>query len=614
MKNRWIAAALVAALVAVVSAPASARARIVQLGVKDRAPAAGQHIELQVALLAADAAGVRAGHYSVQVELRNGDGAQIGASNAILGTDDVTSERAAILVVPLDLPQGIDGTVQVQAILSEDGAVVDRSDPQGLVIGGVVVAPAGQPAAAAAPSAFALSGSLTNNVDVSGNAVGRSSLLSLDGKLTPDLSFSGSGGATTSTGGNKPLLSFRTKQSQTQLGTFAPSFDPMVFDGPNGLAMSYRAAPDDKHALQAAFVSGANGTANPFQVGAASIATLIGRASTLTATAGAYKVDGDADPGSSEPIPDNGTFLGLAFGRDAGGSIFGYMLRYGLQAYRDKTGRALSGGAFAATANLTIKKTAWTFDYRRASPNYANLLAPGVTPDRETAKLNVSVPFGIVTSTIGIQSDADDLPGASLAQRSRAVTENLSLNLPLKNGASLAYSFNGSTTHLGADLLVSPTAQNVANAGDGQNIAYNMKSGDYTFGYTLGYTNQRDNSGNMQHVTQNGVTVARSVTKGLTFSSNLSLNTSVAANSASSTSGLAANLSLGYVLGPAELSGSFGTSRNRPYLGLRPPDSSNLNLGLKLAQSKNLTVQGGFTQSTSGPTTQSGTINVTQKL
>ena len=614
MKYLWRTAALAAALLVVVAAPVQARGHIAQLGIKERAPLAGQRIELQVALLGTDSGGLRAGHYSVHVELRNGDGAQIGSSDALAGGADVTTDRAVVVVVPLDLPQGIIGTVQVQAVLSEDGSVVDRSDPQTLAVGALALAPAAQPAAApGAPSPFSLSGTLTGNGDSASGQLGQSSMLSLDGKLG-DMSFAGGGGVTTSTGGNKPLLSFRTKQAQTQLGTFAPSFDPMVFDGPSGLAVSYRAAPDDKHALQAAFVLGAAGSANPFQVGAANVATLIGRATTLTATAGAYKVDGDANALSAEPIPDNGTFFGLALGRDAGSSTFGYMLRYGLEAYRDKLGRSLSGGAFAATANLTVKKTAWTFDYRRTTPNYANLLAPGVTPDRETAKLNVSVPFGVVTSSFGIQTDADDLPGASLAQSSRAVTENLSLNLPFKNGDSLGYTFNGSTSHLGADLLVSATAQNVANAGDSQNVTYNMKRGDYTFGYTLGYTNQRDNSGNLQHVTQDGITVSRAAAKGLTFSTSVSLNTSVAANVASSTSGLAANVALGYVLGPMELSGSVATSRNRPYLGLRPPDASTLNLGMKFAQTKNLTVQGGFTQSSSGPTTQAGTINVTQKF
>ena len=615
MNNRWRTAALAVAFLVVAAAPVEARGHILELGIRERAPAAGQRIELQVALLGADSDGLRAGHYSVQVELRNADGAQIGSSDAVAGGADVTTDRAVVVVVPLDLPQGITGTVQVQAVLSQDGSVVDRSDPQTLAVGALALAPAAQPAAApGAPSAFSLSGTLTGNGDAASGQLGQSSMLALDGKLGPDMSFAGGGGATTSTGGNKPLLSFRTKQSQTQLGTFAPSFDPMVFDGPSGLAMSYRAAPDDKHALQAAFVLGAPGSANPFQVGAANVATLIGHATTLTTTFGAYKVDGGANPLSAEPIPDNGTFFGLAVGRDAGSSTFGYMLRYGLQGYRDKLARSLSGEAFEASANLTVKKTAWTFDYLRATPNYANLLAPGVTPDRETAKLNVSVPFGVVTTTFGIQTDADDLPGASLAQRSRAVTENFSLNLPFKNGDSLGYTFNGSTTHLGADLFVSATAQNVANAGDGQNVTYNMKRGDYTFGYTLGYTNQRDNAGNLQHVTQDGITVTRAAAKGLTLSTNVSLNTSVAANATTSTSGLAANVALGYVVGPMELSGSVGTSRNRPYLGLRPPDASTLNLGMKFAQTKNLTVQGGFTQSSSGPTTQAGTINVTQKF
>jgi hypothetical protein len=614
MKRALTAATLAAALVIASILPALARGTIAEVGIKEHTPAAGQHVQFQVALIASDADGLRAGDYSVRVELRNADGAQIAASGDVSGTENVTSDKGAVVIVPVDLPPGISGNVQLQAILLQAGAVAGRSEPQTIVIGGLALAPAAPAAAAAQPNAFSLTGNMTANENVAQGPLGQSGMLSLDGKVNENLSFSASGGVTSSNGGNKPVFTIKTKTSQLEFGTFAPSFDPMVFDGPSGLATSYRFAIDDKHVVQTAYVLGAQGTLNPFDVGAVNFLHPIGRSSSIAATLGIFKVKGEFNPLSGEPLPDTGEFFGLTLQREASGSVFGWGLHYGLQGYRDKAGVSRAGNAFNATGNLTTGKAAWTFDYRRTSPNYMNLFAGGVTPDRESVKLNVSVPLGTLTSSFGVSTDDDNLPGASLAQSSRAFSENLSLTLPFKNGDSLAYSFNGSTTHLGANLVVSPTAVNSASAGDGQNITYNAKRGDYTFSYTLGYTNQRDNQNNLQHVSTDGITVSRAVSKGLTFTTNVSLNTNVAANSASSNSGIAGTLGLGYVAGPVELSGSFGTSRSRPYLGLRPPDTSTMNLGLKLAQTKNFTIQGGFTQSAGAQTTQSGSINVTQKI
>jgi len=614
MKRGVVSATLAAALVVASILPAFASGTIAEVGIKEHTPAAGQHVQFQVALIASDAKGLSAGDYAVRIELRNADGAQIAASDNVTGTDSVTSDKGAVVVVPLDLPQGISGSVQVQAILLQAGAVVGRSDPSTIVIGGLALAPAAPTTPAAQPNVFSLTGSLVGNENIAAGSLGQSSMLSLDGKIDQNLSLAASGGVTSSAGGSKPVFTIRDRTSQLQFGTFAPSFDPMVFDGPSGLSASYHLAPDDKHVIQAAYVLGAEGTLNPYHVGALNFLEPIGRSSSIAATVGAFKVEGDLNPLSGEPLPDTGEFFGLTLQRDATGSIFGWGLHYGLQGYRDKSGVSRGGNAFNATGSLTTGKAAWTFDYRRTSANYMNLFAGGVTPDRESAKLNVSVPLGTLTSTFGIESDDDNLPGASLAQSTRAFTENFSLTLPFKNGDSLAYSFNGSTTHLGANLAVSATAVNSASAGDGQNITYNAKRGDYTFSYTLGYTNQYDNQNNLQHVTTDGVTVSRAVSKGLTFTTNVSLNTSVANNAASSTSSLAGTLGLGYVAGPVNLSGSIGTSRSRPFLGLRPPDTGTMNLGVTLAQSKNLSVQGGFTQSTGAQTTQSGTINVTQKI
>ncbi len=613
MKHRWIAASLFATLLVARSVPVYADGRIAEVGIKNRIPASGGRVEFQVALLASDAKGLAANAYSIRVELRDATGAQVATSADIAGASDASTDRAAVVIVPLDVPRGLTGTLTAQAVLSVANAVVDRSEAQTLVVDGVALAPSADAARPAAAS-FHLNGTLTGTGNASGSIFGRSSTLSLDGGAG-DASFATSGGISSSGGANKPLFSFRTKQSQTQVGTFAPSFDPLVFDGPSGLAVAYKDAPDDKHSLSATYVLGARGSVNPFEAQAVGFSTMLDRSTSFEATIAHLQVDGAGDPLASEPLPDRGTSLGFGFTRDAGTSIFGYAFHYGIAAYRDKAGDDLAGSAFTANAALRLGKSAWTFDYRRASPNYLTLLAPGVTRDRESAKLDISLPvYKAITSTIGIETDDDDLPGASLAQRSRTFAENFGLNVPLANGDQLTYALNGSSAHLGANLAVSATAQNSASAGDGQNIGYSTQRGPFNFGYTLGYTNQRDDKGSLQHTTQNTLTVARAAVHGLSISTSLTLNTAVANDVASSTSGVSANVALGYVLGPLELTSSIATSRTRPFVGIRPADSANLSLGAKLMQYKNFTLQAGFTQSTSGATTQTGTINVTQKF
>ncbi|MBC5809649.1 MAG: hypothetical protein GIW95_02145 [Candidatus Eremiobacteraeota bacterium] len=606
---------MAATLIAALTAPAGARGTIAQVGIPNRAPAAGQRIEFQVAVTAPDAAGLKAGAYGVQVEVRTADGAQIAATEPVVGTSDVTPDRGVVLVPSLELPNGLNGNFTVTAILLEGGAATERSDPQSLVIGGIATAPAAAPAPnSPAATGFALDGSFTSNHDIAGGRVGQNGLLSLDGKLDQNTSFSASGGITTAGGGNKPLISVRTKQSQTQFGTFAPSFDPSVFDGPSGLALSYRAAPDDRSALQFAYLSGARGSLNPYNAFAVNETLPIGKVTKFGITTGAFNVSGDPASLTGEPQPNAGTFLGLSVGREQGASRFGYGLRYGLQWYRDKLGRSFAENAIAATANLLTGKASWAFDFHRGSAFFTNLLAPGVTPDRQNAHVALNVPFGVVTTSFSVSADADDL-NSTKAQRNRAVTESFSLTAPLKNGDSLTYSLNGSTAHIGADPLVSATATNTASAGDSQNIGYNARRGLYTFGYTLGYTNQHDNQSNTTHSTQNGISVSRAVTTGLNVTANVNLNTNVSGNSASTSSGLSGTLGLGYALGPLNLTGSFGTSRTRPFLGLRPEDAATMNLGLKFLQSKNFSVQAGFTQTAgAGSTTQTGTINATQRF
>jgi len=549
----------------------------VELALKNPAPAIGEALQFQVGVTTQDQAGWTAGSYSVTIELRASNGAVVATSRSVSGDSALPPGQTAVLFVTV-ASEGIGkGAYRAQAKLNHEGKPAGEAEPRVVAIGAVALGAV--PAETTPSRRGTLDGNLATNLDIA-NTIGESAMLTLTGK-GGDVSYNASGGITTSGGGNKPLLTLTTPQSQVQAGTFSASFDPISFDGATGAGVALKHVYSPVSLLQLAWITGARGTLNPYTVAGLSLSVPIKDSrSTLAVTLGTVHVAGPP-PAQRFPFVDDGRFISGAFQHNDPKTSLVYAFRYGIMLYTDKaTLERRTDNIFEAAAQFTTGKAGWNLDLTRASAFYPTISATSVTPDRLTEKIAVNLPVGAIQASISANGYSDDLPGALLAQRTHFWTEAINLSTAFKNGDSLSYSFAGATQHQAADLSVAPTATDLANATDASTFSYSAKRGLYALGATLGYNNQHDSTNSLQHSTQLGLNLARTVSEGLSIGTSFQLTNNVSNSPSSTNISLAAALTLGYSRGPLTLTSAASTSRMRPLLGQRQPDSSALNFGV----------------------------------
>ncbi|HEV3087217.1 MAG TPA: hypothetical protein VGX96_08340 [Candidatus Elarobacter sp.] len=561
------------------------------------AAAAGGTVTFQVGLTA-PAAAWTPGSYHLAAELHGENDALVASSKPVSGAP-VERGRTTMLFVDLALPQDGTGTYRAVLVVDHDGAVVERSEPQPVVVGGL----APSQSSAAAPAH--LGGNLATNANFA-SSDSRSALLTLTGKYGANQSFTTTGALSTTPGGSRPVIGIQTATTLTQLGTFAPSLDPLALDGVTGSGVGFRKSWGAVRAVQLAYVSGGHATANPYSIEALSYA-LPAAGGKLTFTMGLAQVDGPAQ-GIVADL-NSGSFAAISFARAPSERLpFGYTLRYSAIRYDDKTGEQRFDRALEAGVAFKTGRVGWTLDMLRAGPYYPTITAPGISSDRQTERIAATIPLrSDVSATVAMNGYRDALPGSASLQTTHFWTESLTLTKSLRNGDSLSVNLVGATQHQAG-------ATDLASASDTSNITYNARRGPYSFQLTLGGNNQRDNTGNLQHTSQDGITVARTLIAGLSLSAGVNFTKNVASDPSGTSSLTASNVTLGWTRGPLTLSSSIVNSRSRPFLGLAPADTTGESIGISLKMHKTTALQATLTNNRSAATTTTGALNVTRQF
>ncbi|MBV9440770.1 MAG: hypothetical protein JOZ24_12340 [Candidatus Eremiobacteraeota bacterium] len=562
--------------------------------------AAGATATFQVGVTDTDAAPWTAASVTVVVDLLGADGSVVASANAA-APEDVLPNHTTFAFVDLAIPAQLSGTYTARATVRHDTAVVGTSDPLAVALGTLVAQPS-------TPNATApYSGQFASN-DVLGAQTAQSGTLSFTGKYGGDKSFTTSFGLSTTPGQQKPLVTLQTQGSVTQVGTFAPAFDPLVFTGVTGSGLSFKRAWGENHWLSLATISGAQATPNPFTMDAIAYAIpFLG--GSLGFTLGDERVQGDI-PAGVPFFMRFGTLAGLVYVRpaDSRGRSFGF--RYGLINYFDEiSGVQRTDRAFEATLGFAIRRSSWTLDFVRAGPYFPNLSAPGVTPDRESESLQGTIPVGALSFTLGISGYRDALAGSPAQQNTHFYTENVGISAPLRNGDSISLNLTNAIQHRYA-------IESLASGNDNTALTYTAKRGATTYAFSIGSANQRDSTGNLQHTIQDGVTVTRQFGQFFQLSAGANF-TGNHASSPNSTSLLQAfTTTASYTRGAFTISSSVNRSNTIPYLGIMGPPNTAINYGLTLKpRGSPASISATVTQNHSaGPSSSTGSLNFSRQI
>ena len=561
------------------------------------APPAGGTITYHVGLTA-PAPVWEPGSYHVAAELHDESDAVVARSTPVTGVL-VEPGRTTMVFIDLTLPQNAKGAYRAIMVVDHNGSVVERSEPQPVVIDGLVPSQS-------SPSALAhVGGNLATNANFA-SSDSQSALLTLTGKYGGNQSFTTTGALSTTPGGSRPVVGIQTATTLTQLGTFAPSIDPLAFEGVTGTGVGFRKSWGAVHALQLAYVSGGHATANPYSIEALSYA-IPAAGGKLTLTMGLAQVDGP--PQGIVADLNDGTFAAISFARAPSDRLpFGYTLRYSAMRYDDKSGEQRFDRALEAGVAFKTGRVGWTLDVLRAGPYYPTITAPGLSSDRQTERIAATIPIRPdFSATVAMNGYRDALPGSVSLQTTHFWTESLTLTKSLRNGDSLSVNLVGSTQHQAG-------ATDLASATDTSNITYSAKRGPYSFQFTLGGNNQRDNTGNLAHTTQDGFTVTRTLIAGLSLSTGVNFTKNAASDPSATNSLTSSNLTLGWTRGPITLSSSIVNTRSRPFFGPAPADTTGESVGITFKMRKTTALQATLTNNRSTATTSTGALNVTRQF
>ena len=560
---------------------------------------AGETASFQIGITSTDGTTWPAASVSVTVDVLAPDGSIVASSAPAQPGGEIASGQTTFGFADVKLPAQASGAYNARAVVLHNGARAGVSDFVGLAVGTVVAQapPPGQ----AAP----FSGQIASN-EIFAARSAQSGAFAFTGKYAGDRAFDANLGLSTSPGAQRPVATIHTLGSITQIGTFSPSFDPLVFSGAGGTGIGFKRVWADNRSLSLATISGAHATLNPFSLQAVSYAVPFG-AGMLAATVGTERVDGDIPFGLAS-FMRSGTLAGLVFTHPADRNGFSYGWRYGIVSYDDAiSGTRRTDRAVEGQIGFPIRRSAWTIDIVRAGPYFPNLSAPGITPDRETESLQGTIPLGAVSLTLGVNGSRDALPGSPSSQKTHVWSENAGFAVPFKNGDQVSINLSNSTQHRQA-------IESLASASDNTSISYTARRGDTTYAFTVGGANQRDNAGNLQHTVQDTLTVGR------TFGRlQLGAGVSFTGNHAAAMSGTsllqAINTSASWSVGPWSLSSQFNRSNTLPFLGTAPVPTTGINYGIAFKPAKSRTsLSATMTQNHGGFSSSTGSLNVARQF
>lgn len=565
------AGAVVAALLGAAIRPADAESAIQQLIAKTPAPAPGSVATIEVAISPADHTTWEAKSYLVAIVVSDPNGTVLATSDPVIGDEAAVPGASTIVFVNVTIPGGASGALNVSARLTH-GTYVETSTPVALAVSAVPSVPiATQARPPSGKSPF--SGTLTSNEAFAAQQ-SQSGLLNLSGKYGNGQSFTTSAGLSSTPGGAKPIIGFQTANVLTQIGSFAPSFDRDVYSGASGTGFSVKRTWGDTHSLQLAYISGNHSTTNPFEMEGAQYAFPI-LGSPFELTGGYENVYGPSTEGAF--FLRDGTFVGAGYDVRAPHSSLVYGAHFGFVHYNDAlTNTERSDDVIDLNLGFNVRKAQVALTYVRAGAYYANASAPGITPDREAAGINVSAPVGVFQVSAGANGYRDQLPGSTLQQQTHFYTEAASVSYAFHNGDALQVQATNAIQHQ-TGTPVAPFSGN-----DNTGITYTTKRGPYQFQYSLTDTEQRDNGGHLMHVVVDGFSISRAPFAGFTISTGFNLTNNQSNEAAQTGLSNSANATVSYDTGPFTLSTQVNHAISHPFVGLSTPATTTYNYGITL--------------------------------
>lgn len=601
IRRETLAALAAAASLLIPAAARAADPAVTAFVAKTPAIAAGAPATFQVGVTDVDPTPWPAASVTVVVDLLAADGS-VAATGSIAAPEDVLPNRTTFAFVDVAVPAQLSGTFAARATVRHGETIVGTSDSLALAIGTV----AAQPVAPEAAAPY--SGQFASNEAV-GAQTAQSGTVSFTGKYGGDKSFTTSFGLSTTPGQQKPLVNVQTAGTITQIGTFSPAFDPLVFTGASGSGLSFKRVWSDTRSLSFATISGAHATANPFTLDAVSYAIPF-LSGSLSFTVGDERVDGDVPLG----LPffmRNGTLAGLVYQRPANARGFSYGFRYGLVNYFDEiAGIHRTDRAFEGSVGFAIRRSSWTLDYVRAGPYFPNLSAPGITPDRESESLQGTIPVGVLSFTVGVNGYRDAISGSPSQQSTHYYTENVGVSVPLRNGDAISLNVSNAAQHRWA------VEDSIASGNDNTSLTYTARRGPTTYAFSIGSANQRDSSGSLQHTIQDSVTITHAFGQFFQLSAGANFTGNHAASESGTSQLQAFTSTASYTRGAFTLSTSLNRSNTIPYLGIMGPPTTAMNYGLTLKpRGSPASVSATISQNHGlGPSSSSGSLNFSRQI
>ena len=484
---------------------------IEEIVAKNLTPDVGGTVTFQIAVTPDDNLISRAaGSYSLTLTAADPSGNVVATGSPVAAPDAATPQQTTMVFADLALPQGYVGPHSSftpnshttrnpkRRLPSASWSAAQRrrsqrivpaaSPPPGQVPApGVAVSPSTAPPPAPHVPVQNYNGSIALNGGFAAQQT-QSGTVNMTGKFSNDQSVTTSLGLADTPGATKPIFSFQTPTTLVQIGSFSPTYDRDVLAGPTGSGFGFKEQYGPTNFLAGAYISGNHDTTNPFEVSAIQYGfPLHGTSVTVT---GAYEdVYGPAQASGPYFLRD-GTFFGFGDDVTAKNSTITFVMHYGMSYYLDDiSGADQFGEVFDTSFGFAIRKAHFAFTYVRATPAFANSLAPSITPDQENESAAINFPLGVLQITLGLNAYRNDLPGSTAVQTTHYSTENIGITYPLKNGDTLSLQgVNGIQHQTGTP--VAPFSGN-----DGTTFAYTTKRGPYAVQYTLNDTETRDDTG-----------------------------------------------------------------------------------------------------------------------
>jgi hypothetical protein len=568
----------------------------------------GDAVTFEIGVTSNDATTWEPATVAVAVDVIGSGGTVVQTSDPVAPADEIVPNRTTALFVTVHLAGTLAaGTYQARASVKHSGNLVDTSDPLPIVVGALVAqaTSAAAPAPGASPQPSALSATVTGNDSLSLPS-SQEGDLDIHAKLGPNDSLETKGGGATTSGVSPPLLTFQTLGTTTQFGTTSIAFDDGVLSGPSGTGIQMKRAWGTLHSLQLGFLSGGDGTPNPYDIYGLEYNMPI-RAGTLSLTTGYVDQSGPVATGVTDFLT-RGDLFGLIYRHPANNAGFSYQARYGLIDYLDgiagvwRTDRAMD-----LQTGFRFVHWDWVLDYNRAGPYYPSLTASGVSPDREDESLTGSHSYGPLKISVKVDDSRTALNGSPSVQTGHVLNETLGLGYQFHSKDALEVDLSNAINHVLSDTPVASLNQNLA-------VTYSGTRGKTGFQLSVGSATSQDNSGTTLHTITDAVQVTRTLTSALSLATTYTSTNSLGNQSSATNIGQQLGVTANYNFSVFSISSGYNWSLTKPFTGLASPATTGLNLGLGFKPKFTpTTIQATVTRSYGAANTTVGRLNFSRQ-